>query len=385
MENSVVAYIIWRANPEIFSLNGFTLRWSALLLILAFLVSRQILLSVFKKEGRPVHAVSYLCIYLAVVALAGARLGYLIFYEPRALFSKGLSVVLPFSFEPDFRLLPPDEFSLHGAVLATLIFLWFYSRKNPLKQHYFQLLDRIALVAALSGAFLFVSSFFSLSREGKPTDSFIGTVAISPVQRGLMRVPCCIMRSPDGKNPLERVAVRRDPVPPIDENSQKSLILYLFFKPGASERLVNEFLIGDVKTFLYEKPGFVYEPGDQPLHYRIFLERDGKYIARVQTMGIARYPVAVFEAAVCLAIFIFLWFHAEMKAAGKVFGLANILFWSFHSGFGFLTEGVSPIEIVLNILFILVGMTVLILSYRRSLASAGAATGAGEKILSGKD
>jgi len=367
LENSLAGYFIWRGNQEVLSFGSFTFRWSAVLFILAFLISRQILLYLYKKEGKSLHAVSYLCIYLVLVVLAGARLGHLIFYEPAAILSKGWTIIFPFKFEPDFHVLDAGEFSEHGAVIGLLIFLWFYSRKNPLQEKYFQLLDRVALVSLLSGVFLLVASFFGSEMDGKPTGSFAGTISVAPIQMGLTKLSCCIMRSPGGKNPLESVEVRKDPVPAKDEKSQKSLILYLFFEPGVSERLVNEFLMGDVKTFLYEMPLFVDEPGDQPLHYRIFLERNGQYVARVQTMGISRWPVQFFEVFSSIVILIFLWWYgSRVKPPGRLFAFSMILFWGLHTGYGFLREEQGSFETGLNILFVLVGLMVLFLSYRKS-------------------
>src|SRR5688500_18399556 len=231
LENHIAGYFIWSGSPEILSIDGFTLRWGAVMFVLAYLVSRQILLYLYKKEGKPLDAVSYLCIYLVFAALVGARLGYLIFYEPGAIFSKALTIIFPFEFEPDFHLLDASEFSVHGAALGILIFLWVYSRQNPLRQKYFQLLDRTAMVSVLCGVFLLFASFFSHEIKGKTTASDVGGISVSPILTGLMKVPCCIMRSPDGKNPLQSVEIRKDPAFATEENIQKSLILYLFFKP----------------------------------------------------------------------------------------------------------------------------------------------------------
>ncbi|MEX1241265.1 MAG: prolipoprotein diacylglyceryl transferase family protein [Cyclobacteriaceae bacterium] len=387
MENPVAGYFIWRGGPEILSFGGFALRWSAVLFVLAFLISRQILLYLYKKEGKPLNAVSYLCIYLVVAALVGARLGHLIFYQRGAILSKEWSIIFPFAFEPGFHLLGASEFSEHGAVFGLLIFLWFYGRKNPLHQRYFQLLDRVALVCVLSGSFLLLASFFNSGIQGKPTTSDLGTIYVSPVERGLTKVPCCIMRSPDGQNPLERVEIRKDPAPPKDEKTQKSVIVYLFFKPGASERLVNEFLMGDVKAFLYEMSLFVHEPGDQPLHYRIFLEKNGNYIARIQTKGISRYPVQIFEAVSSVVILIFLWwwYGTKVKHPGRLFAFSMILFWGLHIGYGFFRETQGSVETGFNIVFVLMGLTVLFVSYRKSTLTTVDSSAMPEKTLYKKD
>jgi prolipoprotein diacylglyceryltransferase len=232
-----------------------------------------------------------------------------------------------------------------------------------------QRLDRISIAAALAGVFILIGSFLSADLTGKPTDSPSGVIFISPVLNGLLKVPCCIMRSPDGKNPLQDVEIKKDPTSPKVEKHQKSIILYLFFKPGPSEQLVNEFLIGDVKTFLYDMARFVHEPGTEPLHYRIFLEKDNQYTARVTTKGIVRYPVQLFEAICCAALFLFLFSywkrHNLDTKSGRLFGYFMIFFWSFQLAFGFLKEKQSSVEIGLNILLVLAGIAILIISSRK--------------------
>lgn len=347
-------------------------------MILAFLISRQVLLHIYKKERKPLKDVATLSFYLVMATLVGARLGHVIFYEPELIWSKALSILLPFEFEPGFHLLGREEFSIHGATLGILIFLWLYSRKNKLQQNYLQIVDRVAIVATLSGVFILMGSFFNSEVTGKPTDSSSGAIFIKPVMKGLLKVPCCIMRSPDGKNPLDNIAVKKDPASLKSETSHKSIILYLFFKPGASEQLVNEFLIGDVKAYLYDMAKFVHEPGTEPLHYTIFLEKDGNYVARIKTLGIARHLVQIFEAFSCLLLFAFLFaYWHKYKAStppGRLFGLFMLIFWIFHftcqylkeTDISFATGRPFSTVFILNILFILIGVVVLAFSYRRA-------------------
>lgn len=370
VENSFTGYLIWTGTSEIFSFESFTLRWGAVLFVLAFLVGRQVLLYLFKKDNIPPHRLSALCIYLVLAAMAGGRLGHLILYKPGSPVSEWFSVVLPVAFKPEFHILPGSEFSVHGAAVGVLLFLWIYSRYNTRQLKYAALLDRVALAALLLGAFLLTASFINSGITGKPTSSPLGVIFATPVQRSLLELPCCIMRSPDGVNPLDQVEIRRDPYMPKGEKEKKSIILYLFFKAGASERLVNEFLIGDVKTFLYEMSPYVHEPGDQPLQYRIFLEKNGNYIARIRTMGISRYPADVWEAISCLIVFVFLFRHYrrnKIPSAGRTFSLCLIIFGCVHLLFGFLRETQGAVDIGLNILFIVAGITALVMT-RKALS-----------------
>jgi phosphatidylglycerol---prolipoprotein diacylglyceryl transferase len=254
--------------------------------------------------------------------------------------------------------------------------LLLHKGKNRLHQNYFQLLDRITPACAVAAIFLLIGSFASSKIIGRPTDSFVGTVFIQPVVTGLSKVPCCIMRSPDGNNPLEKIIVKKDPVRLKAKTSHRSLIFYLFFKPGLSEQLVNEFLVGDVKAYFYDMSKFMHEPGTEPLRYRIFLDANGQYIARVITLGISRYPVQLFDAFALLIISALLFwrrFRNERRAAaaGKDFGIFMMCFWSAQIMLQFLKEPEKSwlgtdmnTVVVLDILFILTGAIVLFKSVR---------------------
>ncbi|MEX2233963.1 MAG: prolipoprotein diacylglyceryl transferase family protein [Cyclobacteriaceae bacterium] len=364
----IFSYFIWTGDSQLFSFAAFSLKWNAILLILGFLVCRQLLFYIYQKEKGSLNEVAWLSVYVVVVTLIASRLGHELIYEPERVAANFPSIFLPFEFDPDFHLLGRGKFSIHGAAIGILFFLWLYGRRNK-EQDYLQRLDRVSIAAALSGVFILIGSFLSSDLTGKPTASSTGVIFIKPVLNGLLKVPCCIMRSPDGKNPLENIDVKKDPASLKTEKHQKSIVLYLFFKPGPSEQLVNEFLIGDVKTYLYDMAQFVHEPGTEPLHYRIFIERNNQYTARITTKGIARYPVQLFEAISCAALFLFLFSywrrHKIDTKSGRLFGYFMILFWSLQLAFGFMKEKQASVEIGLNILLVLAGITILVVSGRK--------------------
>ena len=371
MKNPIISYFIWNWNSEIFSIGGLTLRWSALLFVAAFLAGRHVLLSFYKKEPGALKEMTNLPVFLVIVALLGARLGHLLIFEPASLISKAHTIIFPFAMKPDFHFLGRNEFSIHGGVVAILVFLFFYRGKGSLRQNYLQLLDRVAPAAAAMGVFVFLASFFNSEIVGKQTGAFTGTVFIAPVAKGLLKVPCCIMRTPDGENPLEKIQIKKDPGASRQGAGHVPVTLNLFFKQGASQQLAGEFLIGDVKTYLYDMSAYVYEPGTQPLHYGVFTEKNGTYRARISTLGVARHPVQVFEALVCLALFVYFfrnWDKYKPGAPrGRCFGLMMVLFWGCEFIFGFIKEGQQPVSSVLNILFLTGGLAALIVSYRKRL------------------
>jgi phosphatidylglycerol---prolipoprotein diacylglyceryl transferase len=365
------SYFVLTGTSEIFSLGSFIIRWDAILFIAGFLAARKLLLLAYEKDAIN-FKISAFSIYLVLAAMVGSRLFYLLLYEPRAIFTKFHTIILPFEWQPHFNIVGRNEFSLYGGIIGILLFVWFHRR--ALNQTYLQVLDRIWLPCAVAGIFMFIISFVDSDIVGQQTESSVGTVFLEPVKKGLLKVPCCIMRSPDGKNPLQRVTVSKDPAFAGARTSQPPLNFQLFFEPGLSEQLVNEFLVGDVKKFLYDMSLYVHETGTEPLRHKIDHQPDGTYVARVGTRGIARFPVQVFEAFVLLLISAMLfrtWRNSSRIATGRSLALFMIPFWTVHLLFQFikipdanvLQLGI-PVTYFLNVIFIGFGLTILMLSYR---------------------
>ena len=79
---SILSFIIWSPNPEIFpGISWIPVRWYGLLFAMAFIVGQQIYLYIYKKEGKPEKDVETLTIYLVIATIIGARLGHVLFYE----------------------------------------------------------------------------------------------------------------------------------------------------------------------------------------------------------------------------------------------------------------------------------------------------------------
>lgn len=374
----MVNYIIWNGSPVLFSTGSIVMRWYGILFIMGVLIGRQILIYIYKKEGKPTSDVETLTRYIFIAAVIGSRLGYVIFYEPNLILSKPLEIFLPIAFHPTFHFTGLEKLSSHGAVLGILIALSIYSRKTKPGQKYLQVLDRVSIVTALAALFISLGNLFNSEPIGKPTESKTGVVLIRPVTDGLLKVPCCIMRTPGGKNPLDVVHVKEDTARPDSAGGLSPIILYLFFKPGATEQIVNEFLIGDVKTFLHDNSRFTYESGFEPLHFTIFQEKPDVFTARIRTMGIARHPTPVYESISYAFVFcVLLWLWNKNKAAtspGRIAGLFAVMVWSLHFVFGFMKERqVSfendlPLSLgqLLSIPLLIVGIFILWNSYRRA-------------------
>lgn len=370
-------FIIWDGSPALFTSGSFVLRWYGILFIAGLLISRLVLLYLFKKEGRPIKEVNTLLIYLLLSMVIGSRIVYVLFYQPNTLFSNPLTAFLPFDLKPSFHFTGVRSMSAHGAAIGVLLSLWMYSRKTKLKTDYLSLLDKATIVSPIIAASLLLGSFFNSVPAGTPTDSSMGTVSLNPITEGLMKVPCCVMRIPGGKNPLEDVSVGKDKRPKPDTAGLSPIILYLFFKPGATEQIVKEFLIGDVKAYLFDRPDYIYEPGTEPLHYTIFVDKS-TYIGRVRTLGIARHPVQIYEAIVSLVVFalaFILWKKLSYRSnAGRIFGLVSVVYWLAFFVLAYLKtdraagliQSTVSIEHIASMVMVALGAIIFYFSYRKT-------------------
>ena len=372
-------YILWDQSGELFSWGQFTMRWSGLLLVIAFIVGRQVLVYIYKKEGKLVKDADLLIVYLVIAVTLGARLGHVIFYQPQ-LWSKPLTVFLPFSFKPSFHFIGMTGFSSHGAALGILFGVWLYCLRNKPRQSYLHVLDRISMLAVWIAIPFLIGSFLNSEVEGVPTNSAVGAVMIQPVTLGINKLPCCIMRNPGGENPLTQVIAKKNKDVAKREDGHHSIALYLFFKAGIPTEVVDEFMLGDVKTYLFDMSQLIYEPGTLPLHYAVFKEPTGDFEVRVRTIGVARYPVQLFEAVSYLILFMFLfWYWYKYKLtlpSGRIFGFSMIVFWGLRFGYEFLKEnkvsfvkdlGLNKAQI-LSIPMVMIGIAVLVLSHRKTKA-----------------
>lgn len=401
----IISYLIWNGNPEIFAFGSFALRWYGLLFALGFLISQQVLYYMYRKEGKPEKDVETLTIYMVVATVLGARLGHVIFYQPEMLWTNPLAVILPFEYSPHFRFTGLQGLASHGGAFGILIALWLYSnwsirfskadielsgkngpagtaskkkkfglfidKKSIPGQSYLQVLDRIVILVALTGALIRLGNFFNSEIIGKPTDSPLGVVFVN-------RLTETIMMDSKTHGPVESLEFKKDESLPQGAMGRMPISIYLFFKHGTTEAEGREFLNGNIKHYLTQLNEFVDEPNAVPLRFEITQEKNGDYGARVKTFGIARHPAQLYESLSCVVLFVFLFWlwrrDKENVPPGRIFGWFLVILWSLRFGYEFLKENQVSFEDsmsinmgqILSIPLLLAGIFVLARSYRNS-------------------
>ncbi len=336
---------IWNINPDIFSFGPFQLKWLTALLVVGVLVGRKLLFFMYKKEGAELSEVGSVFNFTLVGAIIGARLFYVAFIEPDILFNKPAQILFPFEFSPGFKFVGIGQFSMLGAIAGAIIILLIYAKLKS--RPFLWLLDKGLLLMLVIIIFLRVGNVFQSEYFGKPTDSPIGILAVDKIEKGLLKVPCCAMRNPNGENPLDTVSVKNGKAMLHEGVGYEPLIAYIFFKDGATEQLVNEFLIGDVKTYLFELPDQIFEPGTEPLHYTIFVDTANNYMARIQTIGLARHPLQLYEGVIFLILIMVLlryWNkHLKKLQSGRMAGLTIMSISGIHFMIEFMNVLTRPL------------------------------------------
>lgn len=356
---SILNFIIWNASPEIFSFHlpfadkQITLRWYGLLFALGFLISQQILYYIYKKEGKPESDVDQLTLYMVIATIIGARLGHVLFYEPERYLSDPIKILKVWE----------GGLASHGAAIAILFALWLYARKKKPGQGYFQVVDRIVILVALTGALIRFGNFFNSEIIGKPTHSNSGVVFARNVTEAL-----------DASDRVEAVHfVKVDSS--FNENNYPPVKMLVDFKnTGASgEELKAQ--INRIADYRQVQEQIDFE---STFSSRLVKNDKDYYSSIVFMYMIPRHPAQLYEAFSCVVLFILLFViwkrYKENLPPGRLLGIFLIVCFGLRFLFEFLKEPQVDFEStmtlnmgqLLSIPLVLAGIVILWLSFREN-------------------
>src|SRR3989344_5261219 len=139
MMNSLL-YIVWNADPEMFTIPGINwpVRWYGLLFAVAFVGSQFVMNKVYKAELRPQKHLDILTLYIILGTVIGARLGHCIFYD-WSFYKNNLLDILK---------IWEGGLASHGGAIGILVAMWLYCRKT--KENWRWIFDRLIIVVAFS-------------------------------------------------------------------------------------------------------------------------------------------------------------------------------------------------------------------------------------------
>ncbi|MDE7160231.1 MAG: prolipoprotein diacylglyceryl transferase [Muribaculaceae bacterium] len=156
---STLDYVVWNADPAIFSLGPLTVRWYGLMFAVGFFIGYQIVARMFKHEGAPESWLGVLLIYLVAGTVVGARLGHVFFYQ-WDYYSQHPGEILK---------IWEGGLASHGGtignIIALLLFSWLVSKKPAS-----WVFDKIVVAVALVAGLIRLGNLMNSEIYGGPTD-----------------------------------------------------------------------------------------------------------------------------------------------------------------------------------------------------------------------
>ncbi len=152
-------FITWTADPILFEIGSFQLRWYSLMFLVGFLVGYKIVEKIFKREGAPESWLGSLLIYVMLGTIIGARLGHVFFYEWEQYSQNPIDI---------FKVREGGLASHGGTIgvaIAVILFSRFITKRNPLWTF-----DRLAIAVAMVAGLIRLGNLFNHEIFGHATD-----------------------------------------------------------------------------------------------------------------------------------------------------------------------------------------------------------------------
>lgn len=163
----IFSKIVW--NPiEGLDLGFFVVRFYSLMFVVAFSLGWYLMKKIYVREKISMEKLDSIFIYAVIGTLLGARLGHVFFYDWDYYRNNLLEIILPFKFNPTFEFIGFRGLASHGAAIAFIIAMYYYS-KNVLKKHPLWVMDRVTIPAAFGGIFVRLGNFFNSEIIGEPS------------------------------------------------------------------------------------------------------------------------------------------------------------------------------------------------------------------------
>ncbi|WP_062060011.1 prolipoprotein diacylglyceryl transferase [Aquimarina longa] len=214
----ILSKIIW-SPVEGIDLGFFIIRFYSLMFVVAFTLGWYLMKKIYIRENISMEKLDSIFIYAVIGTLLGARLGHVFFYDWAYYKNNLLEILLPFRFKPTFEFIGFQGLASHGAAVAFIIAMYYYSKKIVHK-HPLWVLDRVTIPAAFGGIFVRLGNFFNSEIIGKESgDSLFGVkfirAGISKSQamaetsiKNVNEAYAAIISKPEFSNILEAIPYR---------------------------------------------------------------------------------------------------------------------------------------------------------------------------------
>jgi phosphatidylglycerol---prolipoprotein diacylglyceryl transferase len=320
--------LIWDADPILFAVGGVNVGWYGVMFALGFFLSHQIGHLFYSRERK--IGLDVLLLYLMVGCIVGARLAHCAFYDPGYYISHPLSILKVWE----------GGLASHGAALGMILSLYVFSRRHP-DHPFLWLVDRIAIVALMTGALVRTGNFINGEIIGTPTNCGYGVVFVTPCRAAVLAQFPAVREF----RAVRRVADR--PVPP--GQIPVTIVLEAAF-PGmpsgtALRDLTERVLPGITATRVVRETFAGLADGGPP---PVLTPVGGGWRIEIPAWGIARHPVQLYEGASALflavPLFIVWWRRKGATPGGLLLGWCFIVLFTLRFFLEYVKADVTPLE-----------------------------------------
>lgn len=168
---SSLLFINWDIDPVIFSIGQVKIQYYGLIFVTGLALCYYIIGRIYKREKiYTPDAMEKLFIYAILGIFGGARLGHCLFYDFEYFSSHILEIVIPFRENANgvYEFIGYKGLASHGGAIGLFISMLLYSRKVHIP--FSKIIDIIAILAPLGGAFIRISNLMNSEIIGRPTD-----------------------------------------------------------------------------------------------------------------------------------------------------------------------------------------------------------------------
>jgi len=164
-------------SPVIFEIGPISLRYYGMMYVVAFTIVYFMAKYRLGTEDR-FHLTGQQLIDLITAMIVGlilgARLGYVVFYNPSYYLSHPLEILLPFDFSDGIRFVGIAGMSYHGGLIGVILASVWYCRKAQLD--FWEITDLFIPVIPLGYTFGRLGNFINTELYGRVTQSAIGMI-----------------------------------------------------------------------------------------------------------------------------------------------------------------------------------------------------------------
>lgn len=164
-------FINWDIDPVIFSIGQVKIQYYGLIFVTGLALCYYIIGRIYKREKiYTPDAMEKLFIYAILGIFGGARLGHCLFYDFDYFSSHILEIFIPFRENANgvYEFIGYKGLASHGGAIGLFISMLLYSRKVHIP--FSKIIDIIAILAPLGGAFIRISNLMNSEIIGRPTD-----------------------------------------------------------------------------------------------------------------------------------------------------------------------------------------------------------------------